>query len=208
MSSFPSDEHFDQCVELNKQARGAVDWKDLPTNVVYRVQPAVIAVENGSKVLLHLVNRENEEIKVWILQSIISELKEMGMEKKEDITYIKSLGEKERKVGERKRKYFDYETVIMKPQQQQQLRRKRTRLNKVKQASCKDTDEKALLEEQQQQQKTSQQQQQQQQQQKWQARKKRSTPSIPLLEDEAEISAKKYKANMERILDGTGVVIE
>ena len=117
MSSFPSDEEFNQCVATNKIAEGALDWGKLPTKVVYRVQSLVpIEMKNRSNTLLQLVNRENEEIRVWTPRTIVNNLK-VGMKLKRSDAYIMSLGQK---VGDRKRKYFDFEAVFLRQQQEQQ----------------------------------------------------------------------------------------
>ena len=91
MSSFPSDEQFDQCVAESKRAAQAIDWKNLPTNVVYRVQPrGSVKTKRGSDTYLELVNRENEEVKVWAPPSLITTLYSAPPTKK--IPYIRSLG--------------------------------------------------------------------------------------------------------------------
>ena len=119
MSSFPSDEEFKQCIAASKIGEDAIDWGKLPTNVVYRVQPLVsIEMMNGSNTLLHLVNRENNEIVVWAPRTVVNHLK-AGIKVKRNDAYIMSLGQKERKVGDRKRKYFDYEAVFLQHQQQE-----------------------------------------------------------------------------------------
>ena len=75
MSSFPSDEQFDQCLAANKRAADALNWKDLPKQVVYRVQPqGSIETKRGTDTVLELVNRENEEVKVWVPSSVVDAL--------------------------------------------------------------------------------------------------------------------------------------
>ena len=100
MSLFPSDEQFDQCVAESKRAAQAIDWKDLPTNVVYRVQPrGSVKTKSGSDTYLELVNRENEEVKVWAPPSVITALYSAPPAKK--IPFIRSLGlQRNRKVFE------------------------------------------------------------------------------------------------------------
>ena len=140
MSLFPSDEEFNQCVATSKIAEGAIDWGKLPTKVVYRVQPLVpVEMKDRSNTLLQLVNRENEEIRVWAPRTIVNNLK-VGMKLKRSDAYIMSLGEKERKVGVRKRKYFDFEAVFLRQQQQeqQQQQQKRPKLKPRKKISLKD----------------------------------------------------------------------
>ena len=100
MSLFPSVEQFDQCVAESKRAAQAIDWKNLPTNVVYRVQPrGSVKTKSGSDTYLELVNRENEEVKVWAPPSVITALYSAPTTKK--IGYIRSLG------LQRKRKVFE-----------------------------------------------------------------------------------------------------
>ena len=91
MSSFPSDEQFDCCVAANKRAADALNWKDLPTKVIYRVQPqGSIETKKGTDTVLELVNRENEEVKVWAPLSVVDALYSGPNVKK--IPYIRSLG--------------------------------------------------------------------------------------------------------------------
>ena len=91
MSSFPSDEQFDQCLAANKRAADALNWKDLPKQVVYRVQPqGSIETKRGIDTVLELVNRENEEVKVWAPSSVVDALYSGPNVKK--IPYIRSLG--------------------------------------------------------------------------------------------------------------------
>ena len=149
MSLFPSDEEFNQCVATHKIAEGALDWGKLPTKVVYRVvQPLVpVEMQNGSNTLLQLVNRENEEIRVWAPRTVVNNLK-VGMKLNRNDAYIMSLGQKERKVGVRKRKYFDFEAVFLLQQQEQQQQQqqqaqkqpqqKRPKLKPRKKVSLKD----------------------------------------------------------------------
>ena len=91
MSSFPSDEQFDRCIDANKRAADALNWKDLPKQVVYRVQPqGSIETKRGTDTVLELVNRENEEVKVWVSSSVVDALYSGPNVKK--IPYIRSLG--------------------------------------------------------------------------------------------------------------------
>ena len=138
MSLFPSDEEFNQCVTTHKIAEGALDWGELPTKVLYRVvQPLVpIEMKNGSNTLLQLVNRENEEIRVWAPRTVVNNLK-VGMKLNRNDAYIVSLGQKERKVGDRKRKYFDFEAVFLRQQQEQQQQQQRQQKQVQKQSQQK-----------------------------------------------------------------------
>ena len=91
MSSFPSDEQFDCCIAANKRAADALNWKDLPTKVIYRVQPqGSIETKRGKDTVLELVNRENEEVKVWTPSTVVDALYSGPNVKK--IPYIRSLG--------------------------------------------------------------------------------------------------------------------
>ena len=93
MSTFPSDEQFDFCVAANKRASGALNWKDLPPQVVYRVQPqSSVETKKGGDTLVELVNRENSEVKVWVPPSLANTLcydKDVGSNQ---VPYIRSLG--------------------------------------------------------------------------------------------------------------------
>ena len=121
MSSFPSDEQFDQCVAADKRAAEAIDWKDLPTTVVYRVQPqGSVETKRGSDTVLDLVNRNNEEVKVWAPPSLMLALYSAPSTKK--IAYIRSLG------VHRKRKVF--ETVFF--QDHQQTSKKKSKMEEEK----------------------------------------------------------------------------
>ena len=91
MSSFPSDEQFDCCIAANKRAADALNWKDLPKQVVYQVQPqGSIETKRGADTVLELVNRENEEVKVWAPSTVVDALYSGPNVKK--IPYIRSLG--------------------------------------------------------------------------------------------------------------------
>ena len=91
MSLFPSDEQFDQCIDANKRAADALNWKDLPKQVVYRVQPqGSMKRKRAADTVLELVNCENEEVKVWAPSSVVDALYSGPNVKK--IPYIRSLG--------------------------------------------------------------------------------------------------------------------
>ena len=197
MSSFPSVEEFKQCVATNKLAEDVIDWGKLPINVIYRVQPLSIEIKNGSNTLLQLVDSENNEIRVRTPRTVVRNLKR-GRKLSKNDAYIISLGQKERKFGVRKRKYFDFETVFLRQQKQQsetheetvkkqpqkqpekELDRKRC---KVSQAI--DDNIKKIAKE-----------------------DPETGKAFPLLTD-TKISAKHSKVDIiERILHGSGVVIE
>ena len=104
MSLFPSDKQFEYCVAENKRAAHALNWKDLPKQVVYRVQPqgSIVAYRvqpQGSietkrelDTLLELVNRENKEVKVWVPQSLANTLCYDDNTGSNRVPYIRSLG--------------------------------------------------------------------------------------------------------------------
>ena len=125
MSSFPSDEQFDQCVAENKRTAQAINWKDLQTKVVYRVQPqGTITTKRGADTLLELVNRNNEEVKVWAPSSVMDALYSVPATKK--IPYIRSLGvNHKRKVFETA--FFPDEQPLKKIKEQIQPRLKQRR---------------------------------------------------------------------------------
>ena len=114
MSLFPSEEEFDCCVAANKKIAQTIHWSDLPTKVIYRVKSKEkVETENGEDTLLQLVNRKNEEIKVWAPPSVMIAL--CGPYPKKKIAYIRSLG------VQHKGKVF--ETVFL--QDQETLRKKK-----------------------------------------------------------------------------------
>ena len=121
MSSFPSDEQFDRYIAGSKRAVDAVNWKDLPTKVVYRVQPqGSIETKRGPDTLLELVNRESKEFKVWTPSTVVNAL--YSEDKK--IPYIRSLG------AQRKRKVF--ETVFLQDDQPlKKTKEEQSKLSKI-----------------------------------------------------------------------------
>ena len=93
MSLFPSDKQFEYCVAENKRAAHALNWKDLPKQVVYRVQPqGSIETKRELDTLLELVNRENKEVKVWVPQSLANTLCYDDNTGSNRVPYIRSLG--------------------------------------------------------------------------------------------------------------------
>ena len=76
---------------MNPRPIFAVLITDLPKEVVYRVQPqGSIETKRGTDTVLELVNRENEEVKVWAPSSVVDALYSGPNVKK--IPYIRSLG--------------------------------------------------------------------------------------------------------------------
>ena len=58
MGSFPTDNQFERCVAATNESSDAVQWKDLPRNVIYRVKPqGLIETTRGKDTLIELVDR-------------------------------------------------------------------------------------------------------------------------------------------------------
>ena len=114
-SSFLSDENFEYMAATKRVSEEAIDQKDLPVDIIYRVHAIVpIRTKWGAQVLLELKNREGVEFKVWTPNNVYKDLKSgMKLQGSADV-YIKSLGQKEAKssTGVRKR-YYDFETVYL-----------------------------------------------------------------------------------------------
>ena len=114
-SSFLSDENFEYMVNVTRVSEEAIDWKELPLHLVFRLQRIVpLRTKWGAQVVLELKNREGVELKVWAPSNVYQDLKSgMKLQGTKDV-YIKSLGQKEAKtsVGTKKR-YFDFETVYL-----------------------------------------------------------------------------------------------
>ena len=115
LSSFLSDENFEHLAAAKRVSEEAIDWKDLPMNIVFRVHALVpIQPKWGAQVILELKNREGEEFKVWAPSNVYKDLKSgMKLKGTEDV-YIKSLGQKEAKTNTgTKKRYYDFETVYL-----------------------------------------------------------------------------------------------
>ena len=112
--SFLSDEDFEYLTATKRVADEAIDWCNLPMNIIYRVHTLVpIQTKWGAHVILELRSREGEEIKVWAPGNVSKDLKS-GMKLKGTDAYIKSLGQKETKTSAGiKKRYFDFETVYI-----------------------------------------------------------------------------------------------
>ena len=196
MSSFPSVEEFKQCVATNKLAEDAIDWGKLPINVIYHAQPLSIETKSGSNTLLQLVDRENNEIRVWAPGTVVRNLKR-GRKLKKNDAYIMSLGKKERKVGVRKRKYFDFETVFLRQQKQQSETREETVKKQPQKQPEKELDRKRckvsqtiddIIE-------------------KVTKEDLETGKTFPFSTD-TKISPKHSKVDIERLIDGSGVMLE
>ena len=112
--SFLSDEDFEYLTATKRVADEAIDWCNLPMNIIYRVHTLVpIRTKWGAHVILELRSREGEEIKVWAPGNVSKDLIS-GMKLKGTDAYIKSLGQKETKTSAGiKKRYFDFETVYI-----------------------------------------------------------------------------------------------
>ena len=115
MISFLSDQDFEYLTATKRVADEALDWRNLPINIVYRVHALVpIQTKWGAHVILELRSREGEEIKVWAPCNVSKDLK-CGMKLNSSAdAYIKSLGQKETKTSAgAKKRYYDFETVFI-----------------------------------------------------------------------------------------------
>ena len=113
---FLSNEDFDYMVAAKHEAEEAIGWKVLPENVIYRVENmSLIQTKWGSRCILHLRDSMGQDIKVWAPSNLVRDLKSgFKLNGKDCLAFIKSLGEKETNVvGERRRKFFDFETVYL-----------------------------------------------------------------------------------------------
>ena len=113
-SLFISDINFQQLFEEKSQDEPqAMYWKDLPMNIVYRVDGIFPTETKLSKeILLQLSDKDGYIISVWAPSAgnLKNELK--NLPGGAITTYIKSLGQKEYLTNNSvKRKYFDYQIV-------------------------------------------------------------------------------------------------
>ena len=200
MSSFPSDEEFNQRVLIEQIADSAIKWGELPINVVYRIQKLVWISRYGRDAVLQLVNRENKEVNVWAPVNAAADytLKSLGNEE----AYIRSLGQKESKSGDKKRKHPHFETVYI-SRHARCMHEFQAEVEKVEDGKkVKVTDggrkmktlapEPTTLE-------------------KLSAKKiVKKRPSLPvsLLEEEASQGIKHSKVDIDRLISGSGIIIE
>ena len=114
---FISDSDFAQLVEERRVSEEAIDWADLPVDIVYFVHSMLpIKTKWGAQVILGLRNKDGGEVKVWTPTNVSKELKtgiKLNSNNSSNV-YIKSLGQKETKTstGGRKR-YFDFDAVYL-----------------------------------------------------------------------------------------------
>ena len=174
MSSFPSDEEFNQHVSVEQIADSAIKWGALPINVVYRMQKLPWISRYGDDAILQLVNHENKEVDVWAPQNVIIDYitKSVG---ENGEAYIRSLGQK---VNDKKRKYFDFESVFISKlaklmsEEDQKLRK----VGGEKQARVTGG-----------------------------GKKRKAVASAPA--SVPELAAKNSKVDIDRLIDGSGIVI-
>lgn len=113
--SFLSDEHFEQLVATKRVTEEAINWCNLPINIVYCVQTLVPIQANwGARVILELKNREGDQFKVWAPNNICRDVKAGLKLKGVEVVYIKPLGQKETTtITGAKKRYYDFETVFI-----------------------------------------------------------------------------------------------
>ena len=112
-SLFISDINFQKLVEERSEDEPqAMYWRDLPINIVYRVDGIVpIKTKLSKEILLQLSDKDGYNISVWAPAGNLK--KELNnLPGGTTTTYIKSLGQKECVTNNSvKRKYFDYQIV-------------------------------------------------------------------------------------------------
>ena len=113
MMPFITDEMFEELATPKRNTEDAINWCDLPVNVIYQVKFLIpVQTKYGNQVLLVLINKEASEIKVWSPANVSKELKICA--KSSNNVYIKPLGEKVGKTSSgRNKRYFDFETVYI-----------------------------------------------------------------------------------------------
>ena len=110
---FITDEIFEELAAPKRNMEDAINWCELPTNVIYQVKFVMpMSTKYGNQVLLVLINKDGFEIKVWAPTNVSKELKLRT--KLSNNTYIKSLGEKIAKTSSgRNKRYYDFETAYI-----------------------------------------------------------------------------------------------
>ena len=112
---FISDINFQKLVEERSEDEPqAMYWRDLPINIVYRIDGMFPTKTKLSKeILLQLSDKDGYNISVWApAGNLKKELKNLPGGTTTTTTYIKSLGQKECVTNNSaKRKYFDYQIV-------------------------------------------------------------------------------------------------
>ena len=110
MSSFPSDSQFEQCVVARNGSSDAIQWKDLPISVIYRVKPqGLVETTQGKDTLIELVDRENREVKVWAPPVVVEALCYEDYSDIDKVAYIRHLDFSKKRKG--------FETVFLRDDQ-------------------------------------------------------------------------------------------
>ena len=115
-SIFITDVMFEEMTSSKRSiAEDAINWCELPVNVIYQVKyviPVQTKFSATDQVLIVLNNEDGSEIKVWSPRNVNKDLK-AGI-KTSNNAYIKSLGQKIRKTASgRCTRYYDFETVYI-----------------------------------------------------------------------------------------------
>ena len=110
MSLFPTDNQFERCVAATNESSDAVQWKDLPRNVIYRVKPqGLIETTRGKDTLIELVDRENKQVKVWAPPAVVEALCFEDYPDRDKTAYIRPLDFSKKRKG--------FETVFLRDDQ-------------------------------------------------------------------------------------------
>ena len=111
---FITTEDFDALTSPIFQEEMMLFWKDLPIQVIFRVEHVyLVQTKCGKLLVLVLTNHEGKVFQVYATNPIKNELKDFGKSGVTTTTYIKSLGEKRRATNAGNRKYYDYEIVLV-----------------------------------------------------------------------------------------------
>ena len=111
---FITDEMFEELAAPNRNMEDAINWCELPINVIYQVKFVMpMPTKYGNQVLLVLISKDGYEIKVWAPANVRKELKICT--RSSNNTYIKSLGEKIARTSSsgRNKRYYDFETAYI-----------------------------------------------------------------------------------------------
>ena len=114
--AFLTDDDFNYLVAAKRTAEEAIGWRQVPENVVYRVDKLTpIQTKWGFRHIVQLRNANGHELKAWAPTNVARDLKSgFKLNGTDCLAFIKSLGENETDVaGERKRKFADFETVYL-----------------------------------------------------------------------------------------------
>ena len=114
--AFLTDDDFNHLVAVKHTAEEAIGWKQVPENVVYRVDKLTpIQTKWGLRHIIQLRNANGYELKARTPANVARDIKSgFKLNGTDCLAFIKSLGENETDVaGERKRKFADFETVYL-----------------------------------------------------------------------------------------------